>query len=533
MVDLMSALPADVRDVLAAPPEHEKALVELALAWPGLAGADARVARRLRLFVLSVDPLEHVDRFAPASATANGDGDAFEVVVYLPLEHALDLAGMGGCTVAEVLTALGESAVTVGGRCESLLASGAYPHLVVRDEVEGLLSDPVADLPRPKAGLRLGVPTVSLVSEGWEPIGLGVIQDLVQEAFGPVDLDRSGVRLRVRSRGATCPACAGRTFGFPAELEEARASMCPPHAREAGAVTEKRLRRAAASNPSGWAEIGEACTRLEEPPLPWSVRRRVRAVATRDHAGWPTAEQVRGDAELVFDLVAHFRGQPERFGEWIEEDDSWAVNDWLMNLPFALGRAGLTGLLGEVGDALAQLDPLNAAMYASDVAVVFAEAGQSGEALARAEANVRAWPDNLWARIHFGDVYARLSDPARAEEQYRHAVEMAREGGDPTDVDGAYERLVELLSGQPGREADRRAARRELREWNRERGWTTVPTHASGSPSPRPVVAAEPVTPVVAASAAQPAVRRDGPRTGRNDPCPCGSERKFKRCCGG
>lgn len=26
---------------------------------------------------------------------------------------------------------------------------------------------------------------------------------------------------------------------------------------------------------------------------------------------------------------------------------------------------------------------------------------------------------------------------------------------------------------------------------------------------------------------------REGPRIGRNDPCPCGSGRKFKRCCGG
>ncbi|MFQ5345600.1 MAG: UPF0149 family protein [Mariprofundus sp.] len=27
-------------------------------------------------------------------------------------------------------------------------------------------------------------------------------------------------------------------------------------------------------------------------------------------------------------------------------------------------------------------------------------------------------------------------------------------------------------------------------------------------------------------------VRRDGPKVGRNDPCPCGSGKKFKRCCG-
>ena len=27
-------------------------------------------------------------------------------------------------------------------------------------------------------------------------------------------------------------------------------------------------------------------------------------------------------------------------------------------------------------------------------------------------------------------------------------------------------------------------------------------------------------------------VRRDAPKVGRNDPCPCGSGKKFKKCCG-
>lgn len=27
-------------------------------------------------------------------------------------------------------------------------------------------------------------------------------------------------------------------------------------------------------------------------------------------------------------------------------------------------------------------------------------------------------------------------------------------------------------------------------------------------------------------------ILRDGPKTGRNDPCPCGSEKKYKKCCG-
>jgi uncharacterized protein len=34
------------------------------------------------------------------------------------------------------------------------------------------------------------------------------------------------------------------------------------------------------------------------------------------------------------------------------------------------------------------------------------------------------------------------------------------------------------------------------------------------------------------ATASQPPIRREGPRIGRNDPCPCGSGKKFKKCCG-
>ncbi len=32
--------------------------------------------------------------------------------------------------------------------------------------------------------------------------------------------------------------------------------------------------------------------------------------------------------------------------------------------------------------------------------------------------------------------------------------------------------------------------------------------------------------------AAPTTVRREGPKIGRNDPCPCGSGKKYKKCCG-
>lgn len=36
----------------------------------------------------------------------------------------------------------------------------------------------------------------------------------------------------------------------------------------------------------------------------------------------------------------------------------------------------------------------------------------------------------------------------------------------------------------------------------------------------------------IGASLAGRTIRRDGPKVGRNDPCPCGSGRKYKKCCG-
>ena len=36
----------------------------------------------------------------------------------------------------------------------------------------------------------------------------------------------------------------------------------------------------------------------------------------------------------------------------------------------------------------------------------------------------------------------------------------------------------------------------------------------------------------VAAMRTLPPITRDAPKIGRNDPCPCGSGKKYKKCCG-
>src|SRR6266545_4673546 len=142
------------------------------------------------------------------------------------------------------------SAVVTAAAHEQSFVSGRGADM--RVAASDLLSDPAA-------GSALGVPEVRLVSPGWEDIGLGAITDVVQHAFGPVDLDRSLVELGVPAEvHPGCPACAGLRFRFPAELAEAQDGMCPAHRREAGRVIRTRLARANASNPDGWAALTDA-----------------------------------------------------------------------------------------------------------------------------------------------------------------------------------------------------------------------------------------------------------------------------------
>jgi preprotein translocase subunit SecA len=44
--------------------------------------------------------------------------------------------------------------------------------------------------------------------------------------------------------------------------------------------------------------------------------------------------------------------------------------------------------------------------------------------------------------------------------------------------------------------------------------------------------ASDVVSEAAAAAAEKPKPVRTGPKVGRNDPCPCGSGKKFKLCCG-
>ena len=492
VVDPFDAVTEQVRETLARVPESERALLELRLAWPGLGQREVLIAARLRVFLLTWDPFGWMRDRGWAWATATGDGDSYEVVLYVTLHDAVRNALETSRTLTDVLNELAGSVLAVGERHEELLVSGVYPQLAFARDVPGLLS-------QVGSAHALPLPETEVAASGWEPIGLGAIQDLAQERYGPVDLDRSKVRLEPATEPMPdCPACAGGQFGFPAELDEQRAKMCPEHAEQAQRITTERLERAPASNREGWDAIVGGSSMLSEPTfgLPLWLLRELERAADREYATPRSEVELRADGELALELAARLEDKPEVFAELMTGDTLSDV--WLIELPMALAHHGLVEEAVRVGDALAGVDQDNQAMFANDVAVILAEAGRDREALARVEQNLRRFPNDVWTQIHAGDVHLALSDPDRAEQAFRGALATARARGDASGIADANERLVLLLAEQPGREREANAATEEMERASR--------AAYSGS--------------------------RVAVKVGRNDPCPCGSGRKYKRCCG-
>jgi len=294
----------------------------------------------------------------------------------------------------------GSAVVTAAEHAEDVVA-GRYPDLAVAHAAPDLLADPAA-------GGALGVPRIQAEPPSWDDIGLGAITDIVQHAFGHVDLDRSLVELAILSpESPGCPACAGRRFGFPAYLGESQAAMCETHRREANAVIEERLRQANRSNPAGWAALGNATIRNDLPHLPCGL-------ATR-----------------------------------------------LANIVLDLGRAGLGAEAVRVGEALATADPESRPVIEADIAVALAHAGLSDDARAGVELNVSRWPDHFSVRLQTGEALAVIGDLYGAAGQFEDALGVADQADDFVARADAMDQIRRLERGGPTSRAAASAQRRQ------------------------------------------------------------------------
>ena len=127
-----------------------------------------------------------------------------------------------------------------------------------------------------------------------------------------------------------------------------------------------------------------------------------------------------------------------------------------------------------------------------------------------------AWKDHLLAMDHL-----RSSVGLRGYAQVDPKVEFKREGMRTFDLmwKGIDERVTDIVYRIEQVEDD--ALRSTWRE--------TAATHADAAPLRLPDQAAEAVTSEESQNIEP--IRNLGQKVGRNDPCPCGSGRKFKNCC--
>jgi hypothetical protein len=410
---LLAGLPEDVQALLARPPLEDPMLLELAARWEGLSPALAGMAEALRLFVVTWDPLEW--RVPRPDAVATVSGWPVEIVVYVPVWSLAEMATRRETTMAAVLAELGGQAVTAAAAHEDAVTSGRYAELAARGEVPGLLSGDPAP--------ALGETVITAETPAWDDIGLGAITDFVQEAFGPVHLDRSLVELTVTADPrAGCPACAGRPFKFPADLADSQDRMCPPHRTEADAVTRRRIARAEASNPAGWRMLGDASARLSMPHLPGGLATRL-ATAKND----PVQR-----ARLLAEAAAGFPGRPDDFGSALAENRAQAAQfpAWPVTLIRDLGRASQAAEAVRLSEALAAVDPARHGWFAGEAAVALAEAGLADDALTKIAWNTERWPDDGRIRLLAGDALAILGNTEAALAQFKVALLLAQQAKD-------------------------------------------------------------------------------------------------------
>ncbi len=206
---------------------------------------------------------------------------------------------------------------------------------------------------------------------------------------------------------------------------------------------------------------------------------------------------------LVHELAEQLAGRPAVL-DALTQGDGWATDEWMWNLAAVLAEAGRVDDAVAVSEAMATFHVPHREEHLANAALALARSGRAPEARARLAALLAEVPDDRLAATLCAEAYEAIGDAASAEAAYRRGVDLAIEGGQADEVEDALELLAAFHEGA-GRPDDARAARGRLRSWRRE-------ARSAGA-------------------TARPA--RSGGKVGRNQPCPCGSRRKYKRCCGG
>lgn len=256
----------------------------------------------------------------------------------------------------------------------------------------------------------------------------------------------------------------------------------------------------------GEMEAKAETTRVAEPDPAWrdlSDRIRVRLGPPEDVEQLALPEPAPTEqlslANELLDRVGGDESMLDRIANW----SGTAVVDWLIGLPNVLAREEKTT------EALALSDRLSTYSFGELLepwmALWAATENQRERAFELVESSLGKNPGDAAVLADLGVALERLGDAARAERCYREALRFA--GTDLEFRRKTIATLVRLLESQ-GRSLEVKQLELSESRW-RSRFLST--SAVTGVPQ---------------------TVKNSAPKVGRNDPCPCGSSKKYKKCCG-
>jgi len=207
----------------------------------------------------------------------------------------------------------------------------------------------------------------------------------------------------------------------------------------------------------------------------------------------PELDDLEQLATLGSELAAALNGDLRRFLQLDAQLSGTPFTELLLDLPLQLSDAGAVDSALRLARAFAFIAPDS---LRGDEALILARAGRREEALRLVSSNLEQAEDIPSAEAKAGDVYRALGEADSAEAYYRRSLAESHTSLERSE---ALTRLVGLLC-EVGRERD---------------ASVLLQQEEARLPAQRPA-------PIV----------RDAPKVGRNDPCPCGSGKKYKKCHG-
>ncbi|OSQ38064.1 hypothetical protein TMES_12460 [Thalassospira mesophila] len=124
-----------------------------------------------------------------------------------------------------------------------------------------------------------------------------------------------------------------------------------------------------------------------------------------------------------------------------------------------------------------------------------------------------------------------FDDIARQQTRWTSLEIVRTDAGSATDNVGYVEFIARFIeNGQAGFQHEKSRFLRKNGKWLYIDGVNPLQSTRS-APSLNDATITQPASPVPEASLAGKTITT--PTVGRNDPCPCGSGRKYKKCCGG